>query len=68
MTEQVAMRAEAVYSGVSFAVWKVHGAWFWSLVHPYGEGGTIGAAGTEAEAMREARVAIEQSSVRDSVE
>jgi hypothetical protein len=32
MTEQVAMRAEAVYSGVSFAVWKVQGAWFWSLV------------------------------------
>lgn len=68
MTEQVAVRTEAVYSGVSFAVWKVQGAWFWSLVRPYGEGGTIGAAGTEAEAMREARVAIEQSGVRDSVE
>jgi hypothetical protein len=61
MTEQVTMRTEAVYSGVSFAVWKVQGAWFWSLVRPYGQSGTIGAAGTEAEAIREAQVAIEQS-------
>ena len=66
MTERVAMRTEAVYFGVSFAVWKVQGAWFWSLGRPYGDGGTIGAAGTEAEAMREARVAIEQSGSQNS--
>ena len=65
MTEQVARRTKAVYSGVSFSVWKGQGAWFWSLVRPCDEGGTIGAAGTEAEAIREAQVAIEQSGVRD---
>jgi hypothetical protein len=67
MTEQVAVRTEAIYSGVSFAVWAVQGSWFWSLVRPYCEGGTIGAAGTEAEAMREAQVAIEQSGITESV-
>jgi hypothetical protein len=68
MTEQVAIRTEAVYSGVSFVVWKGQGTWFWSLVRPYGKGGTIGAAASKAEAMREAQSAIEHSGVSDGVE
>jgi hypothetical protein len=68
MTERVAMRTERVHSGVSFAVWQAQGAWFWSLVSPYGERCTIGAAASEADAMREAQVAIDQSSVGYSVE
>jgi hypothetical protein len=68
MTEQMAIRTEAVYSGVSFVVWKGQGTWFWSLVRPYGQGGTIGAAASKAEATREAQFAIEHSGVSGGVE
>jgi len=68
MSEQLAIRTEAVYSGVSFVVWKGQGTWFWSLVRPYRQGGTIGAAASKAEAMREAQFAIEHPGVTDGVE
>jgi hypothetical protein len=46
--------------GVDFAIWESDGAWRWSLIDPSGERGMIGATASEAEAMREARVSIEE--------
>ena len=40
-----------------FQVWNGPSNWFWLV--PYGHGGVIGAALTEAEAIREACAAIE---------
>lgn len=48
------------HSGVPFELWTGQGAWFWGLVNPRSKGGIVGAAPTEAEAMREARTAIEE--------
>ena len=36
----------------AFKVWSRHRAWFWFVANPYGDGGTIGTAATEAEAIR----------------
>jgi len=46
-------------SGFGINVWTAHGSWFWLLVYPDRHGGATGAAPTEAEAVREARAAIE---------
>src|SRR5438128_833743 len=43
----------------SFKVWTTHGTWFWSLFYPDQHGGAIGAAPSQAEAMREAQAALE---------
>jgi hypothetical protein len=45
---------------VSFNLWTVQGAWFWSLVYPDRHGGVIGAAASEAEAVVEAQAAIDR--------
>lgn len=45
---------------VSFKVWTSHRTWFWSLIYPDREGGAIGAATSEAEALHEAHAAIER--------
>jgi hypothetical protein len=48
--------------GIGFELWSNQRVWFWSVVNPRGNGGAIGAATTEAEAMREACAAIEELS------
>jgi hypothetical protein len=50
------------YLGVGFDIWTGQRTWFWSLVNPQLNGGVVGAAPTEAEALREARMAIEEMS------
>jgi hypothetical protein len=45
---------------ISFNVWNSRGTWFWSLVYPDRQGGAIGAAASEAEAVGEAKAAIER--------
>jgi hypothetical protein len=45
------------YKETQFQVWNGPSNWFWFV--PYGHGGVIGAALTEAEAIREACAAIE---------
>jgi hypothetical protein len=45
--------------GTHFEVWTAQQTWFWCLVNPHRNGGAIGAAASEAEAVREATLAIE---------
>jgi hypothetical protein len=47
------------HRGVGFEVWPRSSAWFWRLIDPGRNGGTIGAAGDEAEAVQEACATIE---------
>jgi hypothetical protein len=44
---------------IDFKVWHRQRTWFWFVASPYGEGGTIGAAATEAEAIRAAQASVE---------
>ena len=46
----------------NFEVWEDGKSWFWMVVSPHSDGGTIGAAATEAEAIRDARSLIEEPS------
>ena len=46
----------------TFEVWEDGESWFWMVVSPHSDGGTIGAAATEAEAIRAARSLIEDPS------
>ena len=55
-----------IYGRVGFEVWSAPGNWFWFV--PYGHGGAIGAALTEAEAIREACATIEAMTVRPGIE
>jgi hypothetical protein len=49
---------------IGFKVWEDHHqCWFWLVADPHSNGGgTIGAAATEAEAIRDARSLIEDLS------
>ena len=44
---------------IGFKVWHRQRTWFWFVASPYGDGGTIGAAPTEAEAIRAAQASVE---------
>jgi len=46
--------------GVDFAIWRSGGTWFWLLISASGEGGTIGASASEAQAMRDACLSIQE--------
>jgi hypothetical protein len=59
------MRISKHHLGVGFEVWDGQQSWFWLVGNPYREGGTIGAAATESEAVREARLSIEE--ISDSI-
>jgi hypothetical protein len=48
--------------GIGFELWSSQRVWFWSVVNPRHNGGAIGAATTEAEAVGEACAAIEEMS------
>jgi len=48
--------------GIGFELWSNQRVWFWSVVNSRDNGGAIGAATTEAEAVREACTAIEELS------
>jgi len=54
------MQVHRTDSAVCFNVWTSHRTWFWSLIYPDREGGAVGAATTEAEAVHEAHAAIER--------
>ena len=51
-------------SPVTFEVWNCQGTWFWYVVNRQCNGGTIGAAATETEAVREARWSIAEMTAR----
>jgi hypothetical protein len=46
--------------GVDFAIWRCQGTWFWLQINDSGEGGTIGASANEAQAVRAAKLSIEE--------
>jgi hypothetical protein len=52
------------HMGSGFEVWNGQQSWFWFVANPYHNGGTIGAAATEAEAVREACTSIEEMSAQ----
>jgi hypothetical protein len=58
------MRVRKDHLGAGFEVWTGGQSWFWCLLNPRRDGGAIGAAATEADAIREAFVAIEEMSAR----
>jgi hypothetical protein len=55
---------ERSYLGNSFEVWNGQRTWFWWVADPHHNGGTIGAAPTEVEAVREACSLVEDMSAR----
>jgi hypothetical protein len=57
-------RARPHRSPITVEVWTCLGTWFWYVVNPQRNGGTIGAAATEMEALDEARSSIEEMSAR----
>jgi hypothetical protein len=56
------MRSRRNHLGTGFEVWTGEHTWFWFVIRPDGNGGTFGAAATEAVAVREACLSIEQMS------
>jgi hypothetical protein len=50
--------------GTGFEVWNRQQSWFWIVVNPGCNRGSIGAAASEADAVRDASVSIEESSGR----
>jgi hypothetical protein len=50
---------------IDFKVWGDCHGWFWLVVSPHSNSGTIGAAATEAEAMRDARSLVEDLSTQN---
>jgi hypothetical protein len=52
------------YLGTSFTVWNRRQTWFWMVLNQHGNGGTIGTAATEADALRDARSSIEEMSAQ----
>jgi hypothetical protein len=54
------MRSNRDHQGTCFDVWSGQANWFWFVVNSRRDGGAIGSAATEADAVREACVAIEE--------
>jgi hypothetical protein len=54
------MRISKNHLGIGFEVWDGQQTWFWLISNPHREGGTIGAALTESEAVLQARSSIEE--------
>jgi hypothetical protein len=52
------------HMGVRFELRNSQRSWFWIVVDPYRNGGSIGAAANEGEAIREAHASIEEMSAR----
>ena len=62
------MRSNKHYLGIGFEVWTAQQSWFWLVANPDRSGmigassNMIGAAASESEAEREARMSIEEIS------
>jgi hypothetical protein len=48
------------YIGIDFEVWEGQQSWFWFVIDPHHEGGAIGAAASETEAVRDACLSIDE--------
>ena len=49
-----------IHLGTRFEIWTGQQSWFWRFSDPSRGGGSIGAAATETDAVREACLAIEE--------
>jgi hypothetical protein len=49
-----------IHLGTRFEIWTGQQSWFWRISDPGSAGGSIGAAATETDAVREACLAIEE--------
>ena len=47
------------YQGIDFEVWDGQQTWFWFVLDPHRDGGAIGAAGSETDAVRDACLSID---------
>jgi hypothetical protein len=56
------MHSRRNHLGRGFAVWTGELTWFWRVFNQHHNGGAVGAAATEAEAVGEACAAIEEMS------
>jgi len=52
------------YLGIDFEVWEAQQRWLWCVIDPHRDGGAIGAAASETEAVRDACLSIEEMSAR----
>ncbi len=52
------------HMGRSFDVWNGNESWFWMVLDPSRNGGVIGAAATEEDAVRDACASIEEMAAR----
>ena len=48
------------YRGIDFELWTGAQSWFWIVLDPDRDSGTIGAASTDSEAARDACLAIDE--------
>jgi hypothetical protein len=53
-------RNQRQYLGILFEVWDSNQSWFWFVIDPHCEGGSIGAAASETEAVRDACRSIDE--------
>lgn|SRR5512146_934193 len=60
------MRNNRDHLGIRFEVWSGEWTWFWRAFNTRRNRGAVGAAATEADAVREAHAAIEEMSARGS--
>jgi hypothetical protein len=60
---EVARVRNGTHMDTAYRVWTSRGKWFWHVVNPHRDGGTIGAAASETDAIGEARSSIEEISV-----
>lgn len=54
------------YLGATIEMWMNREAWFWRILRSNRDGGTIGAAATAAEAVRDACLSIEETASASS--
>jgi hypothetical protein len=48
------------YLGIDFEVWEAQQRWLWCVIDPHRDGGAIGAAASEIDAVREACLSIDE--------
>ena len=53
------MNSTRHYLGIDFEVWDGQQTWFWFVIDPHRDGGAIGAASSETEAVRDACLSID---------
>lgn len=56
----MATRIRRNHLGVGFEIWTDKWTWFWSLSDPHERAGAVGATASGADAIDEARLAIEE--------